>query len=236
MSSVPHVDVTVRYRGSIVGTRRLGRRRADGRRPVRLGATMLAVGLALGTTSLLTGWGVLAPLVSPLVLAAVLVPSGLVLLVIGMQRMAEPDESAFWLGPGAPDLPIELGAGIDRHAVVRLSEADVTVDPPEGFVAVGPLELDEAEAAWSGGAFTLPRRGEANLVRDDVAIEVREVDPDAPPVRFGRFDLGFAGAIALAFLAIAGTITIAYHVVPGSLGLEPSDQESAWGIPESRPH
>ena len=146
MSSVPHVDVTVRYRGSIVGTRRLGRRRADGRRPVRLGATMLAVGLALGTTSLLTGWGVLAPLVSPLVLAAVLVPSGLVLLVIGMQRMAEPDESAFWLGPGAPDLPIELGAGIDRHAVVRLSEADVTVDPPEGFVAY----LEELQDRYPG--------------------------------------------------------------------------------------
>lgn len=236
MGFVPHVDVTVRYRGSIVGTRRLGRRRADGRAPIRLGAALLAVGLALGITSLLTGWGALAPLVSPLALAAALVPSGLVLLVIGMQRLAEPDERAFWLGPGASDLPIELDAGIDRHAVVRLSEAHVTVDPPHGFVAVGPLELDEAEAAWSGGAFTLPRRGETSLVRDDVSIDVREVDPDAPPVRFGRFDARFAGALLLAAVAIAGTIMIAYHVVPGSLGLRASDQESAWGVPEARAH
>jgi hypothetical protein len=225
------VDVTVRFRGSIVSSRRLGGRRPDATTPFRGGLLAIAIGMGMLVLQLAVGYDPRLAAFEPIVLGGALVGIGLVALVVGLQRAAEPDREAFWMGPASDvDIALDRPDIVDRLAVVSIAGHDVEVRPPRGFVVC----YDGTELPREN-VMRLGPRSELTLRDDEIEIELRRAAPTDPPPRLGRIDARFVGGVALATLAIGGTIMIAHYVVPDPMSIDVPPNHTAHGIERDLP-
>lgn len=222
----PWVDVTVRYRDRVLGTRRLGGSTPDSATPLRVGTLAVVLGLTLALIDILTGFGSLITTFEPVVLGGGLVGLGIIGLVVGFQRRAEPDGEAFWMGPASDvDVALERDGMPDRLAVARIVGIDVEVNPPPGFIAVHEGKTLDAEAS-----FRLGPRSHLVLQDEDVEIELRRSNPGKAPPRFARPDLRLLAGVVLAGAVIGGTIAVAHFVMPDPMSIEIPVEHTAHGV------
>ena len=222
----PWVDVTVRYRDRVLGTRRLGGPTPDAATPLRVGTLAVVLGLTLALIDILTGFGALLTTFEPVVLGGGLVGLGIIGLVVGLQRRAEPDAEAFWMGAASDvDVALERDGMPERLAVARIEGIDVEVNPPPGFVA-----YHEGKPVDTGPDFRLGPRSHLLLRDDDVEIELRRSNAAPSPARFARPDLRFVAGVVLAGAVIGGTIAVAHFVMPDPMSIEVPVEHTAHGV------
>lgn len=222
----PWVDVVVRFRGRVLGTRRLGGRAPDVGTPLKVGALAVVLGLTLAILDLMTGYGSLVTVFEPVILGGGLVGLGLVGVVVGVMRRGEADPRAFWMGPASNvDVVLERPGIPDRLAVARIVGQDIEVRPPPGFEA-----LYDGRPVPFHDTLRFGPRSHLVLRDDDVEIDLRRSAAVARTPRSLRPDARTIGGMFVAALAIGGTIMVAHYVVPDPLSIVVPTQHTAHGV------